>query len=118
MPNNSKFIRSFDLAGVYLIRNKVKGKVYIGSSRDVMGRLKDHENALRKHKHPNKEMQSDYDSGNCFYYEYLFVQPVKDGLKIREKLYRLERKYIKEYNSIESGYNTLPVSETAHGTEI
>lgn len=114
MPSNSKFIRSFDLAGVYMIRNKVKGKVYIGSSRDVISRLKDHENSLRKHKHPNKEMQSDYDAGNCFYYEYLFVQPIKDGRCIREKLYRLEREYIEKYNSIEKGYNSLPVSKSSH----
>ena len=73
MPSNSKFVRSFDLAGVYMIRNKVKGKVYIGSSRDVMRRLKSHEKALQEHKHPNKEMQSE-----------------------------------------ERGYNSLPVSKTAH----
>lgn len=114
MPNNEKFFRSCDLAGVYLIRNKAKGKVYIGSSRDVISRIKGHETALRFHKHQNKEMQADYDAGNCFFYEFLYVQPIKDGRKIREKLYRLERDYIEKYNSIEKGYNSLPVSKTAH----
>lgn len=52
--------------GVYILVNLDKEKVYVGSTRDILRRLKEHEAKLRKHKHENAEMQQDYDSGDMF----------------------------------------------------
>ncbi|MFA5349355.1 MAG: GIY-YIG nuclease family protein, partial [Candidatus Paceibacterota bacterium] len=46
--------------GVYCIINKVNSKMYIGSSRDILSRIKHHENDLRINKHCNKHLQSAY----------------------------------------------------------
>lgn len=46
---------------VYAIRHNVTGRVYIGSSCHVDKRFNQHINALRSHRHPVEDMQSDFD---------------------------------------------------------
>ena len=50
--------------GVYIIVNLDNRKVYVGSTRNILRRLKEHEAKLRKGKHDVKRMQKDYDNGN------------------------------------------------------
>lgn len=45
-------------AGAYQIQNTVSGKVYIGSSKNIEGRFRQHKTKLRSGKHQNKHLQS------------------------------------------------------------
>lgn len=45
---------------VYKIENKENGKKYIGSSENIRKRFIAHLSALRNNKHPNKELQKDW----------------------------------------------------------
>jgi len=45
---------------VYKIENKENGKKYIGSSWKIKERFKQHLSALRNNRHPNKELQKDW----------------------------------------------------------
>ena len=47
------------LAGIYKITNNITGKVYVGQSQNVYEREIEHFSALRRGKHPNKQMQHD-----------------------------------------------------------
>lgn len=44
--------------GIYQIKNKINGKVYIGQSINIEKRLKRHLNDLRKLKHRNQHLQN------------------------------------------------------------
>ena len=43
--------------GIYEIRNKVTGEVYIGNSKNTKGRMHGHKASLRKNEHYNKPLQ-------------------------------------------------------------
>lgn len=47
---------------VYAIQHIATGRIYVGSSANLEQRLRDHMNALKSGKHPNKMMQEDYDN--------------------------------------------------------
>ena len=52
------------VASVYLIENKATGKVYVGVSKNCKRRIYQHLYLLKKGTHPNKDMQTDYNSLN------------------------------------------------------
>ena len=45
------------IIGVYVIRNLVNGKVYVGSSKDILCRFNGHKACLRRNAHANKFLQ-------------------------------------------------------------
>lgn len=47
-------------SGIYVIFNKFNRKVYVGQSANLQERLRQHQIALMNNKHPNKELQADY----------------------------------------------------------
>ena len=50
---------TLSLAGIYKITNLKTGKTYVGQSKNVYHRKKEHFTALRKGCHENKLMQAD-----------------------------------------------------------
>jgi predicted GIY-YIG superfamily endonuclease len=70
-PETYKILDSLDskerLCGVYLIKNKVSGKFYIGSSIDIYQRLRKHIQELEDKKHKNKSLQSDWAKSNFIF---------------------------------------------------
>ena len=50
-----------DICGIYMIRNKINDKIYIGQSIHVNARLEDHKNKLNKHEHVNRHLQFAWD---------------------------------------------------------
>ena len=87
-----------DHCGIYMIINRTNGKVYIGQSRRMFFRKREHFDALKKHKHPNKDMQKDF---NC---KHIFEWHIVEYCNI-EQLNEREKYWIDYYNSIEKGYN-------------
>lgn len=47
--------------GVYQIKNKINGKILIGSALNLAGKLNSHKFQLKLHVHKNRELQNDYD---------------------------------------------------------
>lgn len=103
--------RDFDIAGVYMIRNKKTGRVYIGSSIDIQERIKVHRASLANHHHENRLMQADFDAGHHFCYSVLRheIVPRYKGGELKEEIRKWEKGAMKEYNVIENGYNILLV---------
>lgn len=54
-------IKENSKCGVYCIQNKITGKMYIGSSRNIQDRLNKHFTALRNHLPESPNLQKDWD---------------------------------------------------------
>lgn len=75
--------------GIYIIRNNVSNKVYIGSAFNLSNRCSVHKNSLIKNKHHSKHFQNFYNkySEAIFYFEVLEVVESREDLKDREQYY-------------------------------
>lgn len=86
---------------IYAIRNTVTGKMYIGSSKDAIGRIYHHLMMLRCGKHSVEDMQLDYDEYGEHYEAFLLdtIQTYSDKSK--------EYQWMKKYHSYDRryGYN-------------
>ena len=76
------------LSGVYRITCVANNKTYIGSSDNIMRRLKTHERELKKGSHNNRLMQKDYEKYGAEFFEFrvLFKDIPKDKLTAYEKV--------------------------------
>ena len=90
-------------SGIYIIKNTVNGKVYIGSSTNVVRRRQTHFAQLRKNKHHNPHLQSAFNKYGKDSFEYAVLQYCSV-----EELIRIEDFYINHYRAMdrERGYNT------------
>ena len=88
-------------SGIYKIENIINGKCYIGQSENLPIRIKTHINNIKKIKENNKELNIDAEKYGVDNFKSEVIE-YWDISKLDEK----EKKYIKLYNSIETGYNT------------
>jgi len=87
------------LSGIYKITNQLNGKCYVGQSKNVYEREAEHFTALRRKRHPNKQMQKDWNKSNRgFRFDVIEWCGIND-LNEREKY------WIEKLNTIEEGYN-------------
>lgn len=90
-------------AGIYMLYNLTKNKIYIGETKNFHNRSLQHREMLQSNTHSNKEMQEDYNN-NCEF-AFVILEDVgktieKDKLVWREKEYILafRKKRIELYN--------------------
>ena len=76
------------LSGVYRITCLANNKNYIGSSDNIMRRLKTHERELEQGSHNNRRLQHDYDKYGSGFFEFrvVFIDIPKDKLTAYEKV--------------------------------
>mgnify|MGYP002512551137 CR=1 FL=1 len=115
-----RICKDCDFSGVYAIVNISKQKIYIGSSRNIKGRLTNHKTKLNHKKNPVAKMQEDYNNGDKF------ISYVITPVRIREEQYAkdsdlryFENLAIKEFNATnpETGYNKKD-NESAYLREL
>jgi group I intron endonuclease len=96
--------------GIYLITNKVNGKVYIGSSRHVEGRWSSHRCELRRREHLNPHLQNAWDA----YGEDAFVFSIVEECN-SDRLTEREQFYMDKFNCLdrEKGYNIRPKADNS-----
>lgn len=77
------------MMGIYKIKNKNNGKVYIGSSTDIKGRWSNHRYMLKNKIHFNKQLQNDWNENEEFNFDFEVVELVEDEGELidREKYY-------------------------------
>lgn len=90
-------------SGIYMIKHKPSGRVYIGSAHNLNGRTREHFLALESNTHGNRKLQE------------AWLKDGKDAFKFRvvkrcavEDLFRLEQKFIDKYNAVNAGFNIAP----------
>lgn len=98
ISNISSFVKQ-QFAGVYIIKNNENNKCYVGQSKNVLKRLKQHFKGSVPH---NVIFAEDYYSSNNR--DNLFSVKIIP-LQTKDELDTAERKLIEEYDSFENGYN-------------
>lgn len=102
-------------SGIYLIRNIVNGKVYVGStcsSHGFIARFASHRYELRNNKHPNKHLQHAWNKYGENSFEFTILEECNDDmLIIREKSWTI---YHDSFNP-DKGYNIRDVEERSSG---
>ena len=93
------------MIGVYVIRNTVSEKVYVGSSLDVSRRLKAHLSNLRSRRHRNQYLQRAWDKHGETAFEFSMVEE-----STRETVIATEQKWIDSLGAADEarGYNACP----------
>ena len=97
---------------IYQIRNKVNGKIFLGSSKDLKGILNRVKFQLKNNLHTNRDMQHDFnDIGETnFSFEILdYLEPREGGEGIYTKeLQILENMWLEKLQPFqEKGYNKI-----------
>lgn len=96
--------------GVFQIRNKSNGKVFIGSSLDLMAKWNSQKFQLNAGMHPNIELQKDWDDYGEDNFEYEIIEELKqEEGKVRDyrrEIKTLETTILEEHQPYEDkGYN-------------
>jgi group I intron endonuclease len=94
--------------GVYIIKNIVTNKVYIGSSASNGGikeRLRHHKSALKRNRHSNSYLQKAYNKHGLEAFTYEIIEECSP-----EKCLEREQYYLDLYKSydVANGYNICP----------
>lgn len=99
--------------GIYIIRNKITKKVYIGSSDKVRKRLSGHLSCLRRNVHHSKHLQNAFNKYGEENFTFKLLEETKALFKKEEywcKVYKAnDRKY---------GYNVRIVTNSNRGNKV
>lgn len=103
------------IIGIYIVFNRISKKVYIGSSIDVVSRLRKHKNQLKLGKHPNRHLQLSFNKHGLESFKFTVIfQCEKDTTD--NKLRQLEQEFI---NKVKPNrlYNICPVAGSTLGKQ-
>lgn len=92
-----------DKCGVYQIKNKVNGKVYIGSSKNIYERWKQHIKKLNKGNHDGEHFQNAWNLYGADNFEFTIIEECEPEIRFKREQYYMDltKCYVREY-----GYNT------------
>ena len=94
------------VSGIYLIRNKITKKNYIGSSNNIKRRWRHHRSLLKNNKHHSKSLQNSYNKYGKDAFEFVILKEVEQKDLLIE-----EQKFFFVYDCLApKGYN---ISEVA-----
>ena len=90
------------MIGIYCIKNKISGKVYIGSSNNIERRFRRHRTELNTKTHSNKYLERAYEKYGKDNFEFIILEECN-----LQELVQREILYIKKYDSLNTlkGYN-------------
>ena len=91
-----------EICGIYMIKNKVNNKVYIGKSVDINVRLRNHKSYLNNNIHINKHLQHAWNKYGKENFDFLIVEECAHSDLNDKEVY-----YIQMYKSYDDrhGYN-------------
>lgn len=95
-------------AGVYLFRNKVNGKCYVGQAIKLRKRLLDHWNHYLSNRYEHIPLYRAFKKWGIDNFDLVILETIHNALApdTKDKLDELEKKYIEKYNSYgDTGYN-------------
>jgi len=112
---------NFNVPGIYIIFNSKSNKAYIGSStRSLSHRLLSmHKRQLIQGKHPNKNLQKDFNRDKKFFKFLVIQRIIKKSIETIEifsvRVLKAEQYWIDFYDSYDCGYNKAPIAGNSTG---
>lgn len=103
LPKGNSSYCNTNVSGIYSIRCKKNGRIYIGESENIEIRWCQHKTNLRYHTHHSKLLQEDYDK----YGLDAFVWSVLCECKNIKERKSIEKNYINALGTIRYGYNSV-----------
>lgn len=88
------------ICGIYMIKNKVNGNIYVGQAADIYERWKEHISLLRRGKHVNNHLQRAWNKYGDDNFEFSIVEECGENALNDREIY-----WITEYDSYHNGYN-------------
>lgn len=100
-------------SGIYLIKNIINNKVYVGSAVNIDIRWRKHKKLLKEKKHHSKHLQSAWNT----YGEQNFKFEIIEEVRNLQHLLAYEQVYLDYYKSYqnENGYNTCKIAGSRYG---
>lgn len=96
------------MSGIYLISNSKNGKVYVGSSKNIEKRKKQHFKDLESNAHHSAKLQRSYNAAkDKSVFQFSVIEEVNDLAKLVER----EQYYIELYRAYTDGYNCSKLAE-------
>jgi len=68
--------------GIYIIENLITGKIYVGKSKNIKTRLKQHKQALNKNYHVNMDLQNDWNECGENNFKFDILKYTNDNKKL------------------------------------
>ena len=101
--------------GIFLIRNNLNNRVFVGSGLDLHGIINRHKFDLTSGSHRNQQLQSDWNElgSNNFAFEIVDELAAREGAKVdyRAELNSLEQLWLEKLQPFgERGYNGPPLT--------
>ena len=96
--------------GVFQMRNKTNGKVFIDSSNNIPGKINRHKFALNAGQHASKSLQADWNKFGESEFEFETIEPLEPredpNYNYRSDLDTLEKLWLEKLQPFgENGYN-------------
>ena len=88
------------ICGIYMIKNKINGNIYIGQAADIYERWREHISLLRRGKHVNNHLQRAWNKYGDDNFEFSIVEECSENALNDREIY-----WIAEYDSYHNGYN-------------
>lgn len=94
------------MIGIYIIKNLINGKTYVGSSTNIEQRWRDHIYCLKNNRHANIHLQNDYNlfGIDVFKFDILKICPTETN-NTKDWLYKNEKYFIHQYEKQGISYN-------------
>jgi group I intron endonuclease len=102
-------------SGIYAIRNKESGKVYVGSAVSVNRRWNLHRHRLTRQKHHSRHLQAAWNLYGSDAFEFIILEEVIDKSKLIERE-QYWMNFYKSYNR-KFGYNVNPIAGSSFGVK-
>ena len=94
--------------GIYGIKNKINGNIYVGKTAMNFGDRRDsHYSLLNNNKHKNQHLQRAWNKYGSDNLEFVILHELQDG----EDINALEISYIEKYKKLGLSYNIAPGGE-------
>jgi group I intron endonuclease len=93
------------ISGIYLIRNKITEKYYVGASIDINRRWTRHKDELNKNKHHSPKLQNSWNKYGDDKFDFIWVQQGCSNV-----LTKLEQQWIDFCDSFNHGYNSTAIA--------
>lgn len=100
------------LSGIYMIKNKINQKMYIGSAKNLRNRIREHIISLRGNYHDNDYLQKAFNKYGEINFEFKILCMVETS-----ELIYTEQKFLDYYKSYDdvNGYNLCPIAYSRLG---